>query len=329
MSEIHRPPVATLLAIPVVVAIALTLFAWPAANLAPRDLPVGVAGPAQAAGAVEQQLARQGDAFDVRRYADESAAREAIREREVYGAVVASPAGPTLLTASAASATVAQLLEQAVAGRDARVVDVVPAPADDPRGAALGATLLPLVLAGIVTAVLAGALAAAGARQIAAVLAGSVLAGVAATAIAQGWLGVLDGGWLANAAVLSLFVLATAAAVAGLQALLGYAGVAVGTVLMVLVGNPLSGMASAPELLPKAAGAIGQLLPPGAGGQLVRSTAFFDGNGAVGPVSVLVAWSLLGLAAIAIGAAAARRRPAAPAPAAAGRRQAATSPVLR
>ena len=65
----------------------LTLFAWPAAKVGPRDLAVGVAGPP----ALEQQLAKAGDRFDVHRYADEAAAREAIKDREIYGAFVATP----------------------------------------------------------------------------------------------------------------------------------------------------------------------------------------------------------------------------------------------
>jgi hypothetical protein len=77
----------------------------------------------------------------------------------------------------------------------------------------------------------------------------------------------------------------------------------------VLVGNPLSGVSSAPELLPEPAGAIGQLLPPGAGGNLLRSTAFFDGAAASGPLVVLVAWVALGLVA-AVVATLRRRRPA-------------------
>jgi hypothetical protein len=44
---------------------------------------------------------------------------------------------------------------------------------------------------------------------------------------------------------------------------------------MIFVGNPWSGIASAPELLPTSAGLIGRLLPPGAGGNLLRNTAFF------------------------------------------------------
>ena len=40
----HRPSPLAILIIPVVVALVLTLFAWPSARLEPRDLPIGVAG---------------------------------------------------------------------------------------------------------------------------------------------------------------------------------------------------------------------------------------------------------------------------------------------
>ena len=75
-----------------------------------------------------------------------------------------------------------------------------------------------------------------------------------------------------------------------------------------LVGNPWSGIPSAPELLPHAAGFIGQLLPPGAGAQSLRSTAFFDGAGAGSHLAVLLAWVALGLAAIMAGARLQQRR---------------------
>ena len=124
--------------------------------------------------------------------------------------------------------------------------------------------------------------------------------------IAQWWLGIVESNWVANWAVLSLLVLAIAAVVAGFEALIGAAGIGVGALTMVLIGNPFSAVSSAPEMLPKPVGDIGQLLPPGAGGNLLRSTAFFDGADAGGHVVVLVAWVAVGLAALA--AAAVRRR---------------------
>src|SRR5919197_676278 len=210
--------------VPLLVVLALAAFAWPAARLAPRDLPVGVAGPEPAAQAVRQRLAQRPGAFAVHRYADEAAARSAIADREVYGAISVSPGGATLLVAAA-------------------------------------------------------------------------LAGLAADGIAQGWLGILGGDWWWNAGALSLLVLAVAALVTGLGSLLGRAGVALGALLVLLVGNPLSAVSSAPELLPSPAGAAGQLLPPGAGATVLRGTAFFGGGGATRPVVVLAAWAVLGLAA--------------------------------
>ena len=96
--------------VPLAVALVMTLFAWPSARLEPRDLPVGVAGPAAAVAPLEQRLAAADGSFDVHRYADEASARRAVEDREIYGAVAMTATGPKVLTASAASRTVAQML---------------------------------------------------------------------------------------------------------------------------------------------------------------------------------------------------------------------------
>jgi len=59
-------------------------------------------------------------------------------------------------------------------------------------------------------------------------------------------------------------------------------------------------VATSPELLPTGAGALGQLLPPGAGGNLLRSTGFFDGAAAGGHIAVLAFWALGGLVLLAV-----------------------------
>jgi hypothetical protein len=289
----HRPPAAAILVVPLVVALVLTLFAWPAAKLEPRDLPVGVAGPAAAAGPIEQRLTAREGAFELHRYADETAAREAIEDRDVYGAFVATPGGPKVLTASAASPAVAQQLTHAADEAGAKVEDVVQA---GPRAPALASSVLPLVIAGVLVGIVAALASSRGPGRAGLVVAGSVLTGLAATAIVQGWLDVVEGDWLANAGVLSLTVLAIGATLAGLYALVGRAGLAIGALTMIFVGNPFSGVGSAPELLPAPAGAIGQLMPPGAGGNLLRSTGFFDGAGGARPLTVLAIWAAAGLA---------------------------------
>ena len=105
--------------------------------------------------------------------------------------------------ASAASPAVAQFLTHAAGSRP--VEDVVAA---KPASNALAASVLPLVLAGILTGALAAHLTRRRGRRAGLVLGGALLTGLAATLIVQTWLGVVGGDWFANAGALSLTVLA-------------------------------------------------------------------------------------------------------------------------
>jgi hypothetical protein len=294
----HRPPAAAILAVPLIVAVVLTLFAWPSSRLEPRDLPIGVAGPAPAATALERQLTSADGAFDVHRYDTEADAREAIEDREVYGAFVAGPGRPTVLTSSAGSPAVAQLLTHAAAEQHAVVEEVVSTPK---AASGLGSSVLPLVLAGIVTGVLAALAVTGGVARTGLTIAGSALAGISAAVIADTWLGIVEGDWLVNAGAFALTFMAIAAAIAGLHSLFGKAGLAIGALLMIFIGNPFSAAATAPELLPDPVGGLGQLLPPGAGANLLRSTGYFDGAGSAEHIAVLAIWALAGVAAMLMG----------------------------
>ncbi|MFC7307988.1 ABC transporter permease [Streptomyces monticola] len=310
-----RRLIAVLLLVPALVALALWAFAWPAARTAPHDLPVGVAGNAAAAAGVQQQLQQREGAFEVHRYADEAAARDAIEKRDVYGAVVVTERGPKLLTATAASPLVAQLLQQAVTAQvpeGARVVtdDVVAAPAADPRGATLSSSVLPMAIAGVAAGGVVTMLGLRGMRAVFALVGAAALVGIVATALTHSWLGALTGDWWTEAGALGLSTLAVSAAAAGLAALVGPAGIGVVALAVVLLGNPFSGVTSAPELLPEPVGLIGRLLPPGAGGSLVRSVAFFDGARAMWPAVILGIWAAVGLVLVLLGGLRGRKRQA-------------------
>ena len=201
---------------------------------------------------------------------------------------------------------VAQLLREAVsagapAGSTVPVTDVVAAPAADPRGAVLGSSIMPLAIAGVAAGAAVSLLRLRGARAGVALLGVSVAVGLLATAVTDSWLGALTGDWWSEAGTVALTVLAIGAPVAGLAALIGTPGIGLGALLMVLLGNPFSGVTSAPELLPRPIGVIGQLLPPGASGSLLRSVAFFDGAAASGAALTLGVWAVLGLAAVLVG----------------------------
>ncbi len=295
---------AAVLGLALLLSLLVTAFAWPAANSEPREVPLAIAAPAPVVAQIEHALADGvgADAFAVTRVADRAAAVAAIEDREAYGALVVGPQGAQMLTASAASPAVAQLLGQLAARLPVDpapgpmpVTDVVPLPQDDPRGAGLVAGSLPLVLAGIAAAaVLALRVRGTGRRLLGAV--GFAVAGaLAMTAILQFWLGSLTGGYWATSGVVALAIGATATVIVGLERLLGVAGLGLGAATMLLLGNPLSGIASAPELLPSGWGTLGQLLPPGAAGTALRSVAFFDGAGMGGALVVLGCWLAAGL----------------------------------
>lgn len=307
-----RPPTGVVvgvlpLALAAVLALVLLAFGLPAVKAAPHDLPVGVAGPTPAATQVVSALeAREPGAFSVQAFRDEAALTEAIRGREVQGGFVVTPSGPTVLTASAGSPAAAQALTAigtAIAqqsGAEPTVRDVVPLTADDPRGAGLTASLFPLVIGAIAPTL---ALTSAAGRRRVQLAAGTVyalVAGLAVAAVVHHVFGSLDGNLLAESAVFAATIGASMLALLGLHRVLGLAGFGLGAATLVLLGNPLSGAASGPELLASPWREIGQSMPPGAGSQVLRSVSFFDGAGASAGWVVLAAWALAGLVLLAL-----------------------------
>ncbi|CAM3315818.1 Membrane protein [Deinococcus saxicola] len=313
----RTPPVFAISALVAVVAsVLLIAFGLPAVNAGPHDLPLALVAPPPVAQQLQTRLdtARPG-AFDLHVKASEDEARAAILNREVYGALLVTPQGPRVLTASAASPTAAQLiaalpaLTGAPAGADA-VQDIVPATASDPRQAGMISVALPLVLGGILSAVFLTRFFPSARMRVLGAAGVGLLGGFLVAAILQFWFGTLAGNYLTNSLAVALGVFAIGSFILGLEALAGFIGLGLGAAIMMLLGNPLSALSSAPELLPAGWGALGQLLPPGAFGTLLRSVAFFDGAGWGKPALTLGVWVALGLILTVIGSA--RRKSAAP-----------------
>lgn len=315
----HEPPAAIratgiVLVLTVVIAIVALAFALPAVNTAPRDVPIGAAGPQAAAGLgtpqVEAMLEQRAPgAFTVTYYPGEAALRDAIESRDIYGGMAFGPDGRRLLIATGASPAVAQMLTQIAdgiakqTGTQVQVEDLAPPTADDPRGIGLAASALPLTLAALLPAVaLVMVLRHEIWTRMAAMVAFAALSGVTIAALLRYVLGSIDQNFWGVTAGLSLGVLAAGLALLGLGSVFGRAGLIIGALLAVLVGNPLSGLNSAPEMLPSGWGEVGQWLPQGANATLLRSTAFFDGAGAALPVLVLSLWVLVGAALMVVAA---------------------------
>ncbi|NLE79965.1 MAG: hypothetical protein GX610_10365 [Rhodococcus sp.] len=295
-----------LVAVPLALATVLTLvllaFGLPMVSSEPRDLPLGVAGPPAATSQIIERIeAADADAFAVTTYGSEAELVRAIEGREVYGGIVATPEGPRVLTASAASPVVSGALTDmagAMAAGDTSqpaVEDVVPMPSDDPRGVGFGAALLPMVLGAILPAVAFGFLTGRRGLQIGGVLVYAVLGGLSFAAVLHFGFGTLDGNYLAEAGVLAAVIGAGAVGLLGLRWAAGIAGLALGAASLLLLGNPLSGAATAPEFLASPWQEIGQAFPPGAGAAMLRSVAFFDSAAIAGPAVVLGLWVVVGL----------------------------------
>jgi hypothetical protein len=322
-AEAHEPPAALRAAgivavLTVVIAIVAIAFALPAVRSKPHDVPIGAAGP-QAAGGLGTPSLDRGvadmleqnapGAFEVTYYPGEAALRDAIRNRDVYGGISLRPDGSTLLIATGASPTVAQLLSQVGsgiaqhAGIQLRTEDVAPPTADDPRGAGLAASALPITLAGLLPAI---ALVLVLRREVwtrfAAAVVFAGLAGWSIAALLRFVFDSIDANFWGVAGGLTLGLLASGLSMLGLGSLFGRVGLAAGALIALLLGNPLSGLTSAPELLPSGWGALGQWLPQGANATLLRSTAFFGGSGAAMAIVVLACWAIAGTALIVIAA---------------------------
>lgn len=293
---------------------ALMVFAFtaPAAHTSPHKVPLALSAPAPQRAALEQRLNQAAPgAFAVHEVADETAARAALTDRDAYGAVVVDSSGPHLLVASAASPTVAAMLTEvgshlAATAPATEVTDVVPASAKDPHGGAFTSMVLPVVMSSLI----GGVLITLKLRRLRDRALGALLfavgGGLVLTLIAGHLLAFLPGSYFALTAAIGASALAVAGFTTAAASLIGPRGFPVAGTVMMLLANPLSAAASAPELLPTPWGAIGQDLPAGAAATLIRSTAFFDGNGGTHAAVVLSLW--IGGAAVMLTAAGRRAR---------------------
>lgn len=304
----------------VLVGIVVLAFVWPIATASAKDLPIAISGPAATVTAVEKAIDDNASGVvDFREVDDRAAAVAEITTREVYGAIIlpsSQGAAPEVLTASAASTAVSQLLngvatelqtqlvqQAAAAGAPAAtivalhvtVTDVVPLASADKNGSGLIAASFPLVLGGLLGGILVSLLVVGVLRRLLALLVYGAAAGTIVALVLQTQFHILQGDFLLDALALSLSMLATASVVVGFNALLGPRGIAVGSVITMLIGNPISGASVPLQFLVGPWGAIGQYFVPGAASALVRDLSYFPDADASPYWLTLGAWAVFGL----------------------------------
>ncbi|TYB56230.1 hypothetical protein FXF51_44290 [Nonomuraea sp. PA05] len=284
-----------------VVVVMLCAFALPSVKGGPHHVPLGLAGPRPATQALQNGLDK--NAWDVTLYPDAQTLQSAIEQRDVAGGLALAPGGLTVYTATAggqqATAAITALGTGMAAQQQSKatVSDLVPFPADDPRGAGFTASALPMIFGGIMPAIVLLRLFPGHVnlrRRVTGAILFALVAGAAVAAVLEFGFGSLHGTYWLTALGLSLGMAALSIPFLALESLLGFAGLGAGAAVMMLIGNPLSGMAG-PYWLPTGWATLGQLLPPGASGSLVRALSFFDGTGAATPAWTLAAWVVAGL----------------------------------
>lgn len=188
---------------------------------------------------------------------------------------------------------------------------VVPLSENDSSGTGLAIAAFPLVMGGTIGGMLSLTLINGTWRRFATATLYAVIAGALTALILSTWFGFIPGDFATLWAAFAATYLATASFMIGMGALLvPAAGLGLGVVVTMFIGNPISGASMPSAFLPGAWGQIGQMMVPGASSTLLRSIAYFPEAATSGQWLVLGSWIAFGLLAGVIGWALKERRTA-------------------
>ncbi|HEV2474936.1 MAG TPA: hypothetical protein VGX22_00245 [Candidatus Dormibacteraeota bacterium] len=286
-------------------------------NPQPHDIPVGLVGPAQAVLQISSSFATAApNAFTFTTYSSEQEGRAAVDARTVDGVLILGTANPHLVIAGAAGDGATGVITGAFTnafkaqGAALTVETVHPFASGDPHGLILFfvvvATLISTLAAQAL--LLATAKAAGLALRLGFIVVYGVLAGLTGMGMAT-WIagGYGDGIWAAIGLV-ALASVTVGALVAGLARLLGFPGIGLAALIMVLSivssGGPVGS-----QLLPDFYRSVAPFLTAGQLYSGLRGALFFNGAAVATPIEVLTAWLVAGLALVGLGELVAARRP--------------------
>nr|WP_235632341.1 SNG1 family protein [Mycolicibacterium rutilum] len=272
------------------------------ANPTLHDLRVAVAGPEQLVDSLRGQ-----DALRVNAVGDAGAARDQVLQRDADTAFAVDPAGVlTVYVAGGGGRSVAVAAENvgeavaAQAGLRAVVEDVAPASAGDPSGTVEFYAVIFLSIGASVGATILGRFMGTVRRPATLLLRTLTLAGYSAvlaggvTLYVDGVLGALVGHTWQVFGALWLYSMAVGGAITGVAAALGTTASLILTGFLVIIGNAAAAGPVGRPLLSGFYATFSGIVPQGAGVSLLRSIAYFGGNGAQTPAVTLVLWGAAG-----------------------------------
>jgi hypothetical protein len=278
----------------------------------PHHVKVAIVGvPASTAPLAHELSLTSPNGFDVSRVVSVSRARRLVGERALAGAYLPSSRPPTVIVATAASASLAGFVEatfrQVVAaqGRPLAIDDVRPLPANNPSGVPNYFFIVICTLGGFLTVAALGLVAptlpeyhrfaVAGAASLLAPIIGYVIGGPGygtfsaslATIIAMLGLG-------------ALYAFAVATTTRLLQLGLGARGTLVASLLFIFLNFPTAGGSVAPQLLPGFWRFLNHFWIGAAALDANRSTLYFGGAGVGTDVLKMLAWPVAWAAVVAV-----------------------------
>lgn len=188
---------------------------------------------------------------------------------------------------------------------------VVPLNESDSSGSGIAVAAFPLVIGGILGGSFSALRVNGTWRRFVTATLYAVIGGALTALILNVWFGMVPGDFATLWAAFGATYLATASFIVGVSALASpMAGLGVGAVITMFIGNPISGASMPSVFLPGAWGQIGQMMVPGASSTLLRSIAYFPEAATSGQWLVLGSWIAFGLLAGVIGWTLKERRPA-------------------
>ncbi|WP_368497412.1 ABC transporter permease [Herbiconiux sp. A18JL235] len=312
----NKPALIVSLLVSLFAALFVTSYSLAMSDPQPHDVPIGVVSP----GVTPEQLDKALESvtttsFDVESFATEAAAKNALEQQQIYAVLVTDAPGTSstsgsstsaqLFISSASGASIARLIEsdaeqigQAL-DLTVTVTDVNPLSPNDPSGLvlfylALASTIIGFVGA-IQTRVNAGGLTLAG--ELAWDAARAALVGLVITLTTGPIFGFETFPFLPVWGVLSMAVFIAGAVYSFFRVVIGGRWALVPTwILFILISNPSSGGAVAPELLPPFYEFMGRWLPTGATVRALRDLTYFPEAPHAEPYLVLGAWLVLSTA---------------------------------
>ncbi|CAN5510671.1 DUF3533 domain-containing protein [soil metagenome] len=276
----------------------------------PKDLPFGVVAPEGIGETLVQQIDAAGNgALKPTLLASEDELHLQIDQLDLYGGVVVTSDGLTLVVSDAVGASASSALtaffqgyasaqgQQLIIEHDRLLED------GDPRGLTSVYLVFAWVFGGyfcatVLTTVVGSGYLSRGhaAMRLGLLAAYSVISGLGTALLAVEVFDALPGHFWEIAGVGALTVFAVATASMAIQLLLGVVGTLVVMIALVLIGNPSSGGVVLPEFLPAFWQTVGPWLPNSSSYQLLRNSIYFDGAQTARPILVLGTYALVGSA---------------------------------